>query len=68
MVADYVAASFMSPETAIKVFSCMEDQFLIFRLALPHTNTADSAYALVYEAGDTGGYLACENRETICEI
>jgi len=67
-VADYVAASFMSPKNALKVFACIADKFLRFRSALPHTNTADSAYALVYEAGDNGGYLACENRETICEM
>ncbi|MHB8983727.1 MAG: hypothetical protein ACYC4E_00030 [Carboxydocellales bacterium] len=68
LVADYVAASFMSPKNALKVFACIEDHFLRFRLALPHTNTANSTYALVYEAGDNGGYLACENRETICEM
>lgn len=68
LVADYVAGSFMNPKNALKVFACVEDQFLRFRLALPHTNTANPEYALVYEAGDIGGYLTCENRETICEM
>lgn len=67
-VADYVAASFMSPINALKVFASIEDKFLRFRLALPHTNTANAAYSLVYEAGENGGYLACENRETIVEM
>lgn len=68
LVADYVAASFMSPKSALKVFACIEDHFLRFRLAQPLTNTANSEYALVYEAGDNGGYITYENRETICEM
>jgi hypothetical protein len=68
LVADYVAGSFMNPKNALKVFACVEDHFLRFRLALPHTNTANPEYALVYEAGDIGGYLTCENREIICKM
>ncbi len=67
-IADYVAASFMNPKTAVKIFAGINNEFLRFRTALPNTNIANAAYALLFSVGNQSSYLGYENKETIHEM
>lgn len=67
-IANYVAASFMNPKTAVKIFAGINNEFLRFRAALPNTNIANAAYALLFSVGNQGSYLGYENKETVYEM
>lgn len=68
LVADYVAYSFSNPEVMLKVFLDVDDRFLRFRCSLPQTKILNPEFAMIYSAGEDGGFLGFESKETFTEI
>lgn len=67
-IADYAAASFENPQSAIKVFAGLGQEFIRFSAALPKTNEANPAHALIYHAGQQDGYVSYESAANLSKM
>jgi len=66
-LADYVCLSLMNPQIGLKALGQTEDGFVRFVAGRPFSRDKNAAWGILFKTGE-GGYLACENQDTMYEM